>query len=68
VEYYSFPATGTTQIATVVYGQSQVLYAIRLAMQYRTLEIGTLVFVAVTVRAIRDRSLQVLVHVVAYDI
>ena len=36
VEYQSLPTTGTTQVATVIYGQSQMLYAFRLAMQYST--------------------------------
>jgi len=69
VEYHAFPTTGTTQIATVVNGKSQVLYAIRLAMQYRIgLDVRTLVFVAVTIRAVCYRTLQILVHVTADDL
>jgi hypothetical protein len=34
VEHHVLPATGTPQIATVIDGEPQVLYAIRLAMQY----------------------------------
>jgi len=33
VEYQSLPATWTTQVTTVIYRQSQMLYAFRLAMQ-----------------------------------
>jgi len=69
MEYHAFPTTGTSQITTVVNGKSQVLYAIRLAMQYRIgLDVRTLVFVAVTIRAIRYRTLQIFVLVTVDDI
>jgi hypothetical protein len=66
VEDHALPTTGASQIATVVDGKSQVLYAFRLAMQYSTcLYVGTLVFVAVTICSICYRTLQVFVHVTA---
>jgi|TARA_R110000782_G_scaffold208206_1_gene296655 hypothetical protein len=36
MEYHALPTTGTSQVATVIDGKSQVPYAIRLAMQYGT--------------------------------
>tara|TARA_B100001093_G_scaffold501448_1_gene553099 strand:+ start:933 stop:1145 length:213 start_codon:yes stop_codon:yes gene_type:complete len=61
VEHQSFPATGTPQVATVIDGESKVLYAIRLAMQYSVgLDVRTLVFVAVPVGAVLYAGLYVL--------
>jgi len=55
VEYQSLATTGTPQITTVIYREPQVLYAIRLAMQYSVgLYVGTLIGVAVPVGAVRD--------------
>tara|TARA_B100000900_G_scaffold99480_1_gene82231 strand:+ start:5636 stop:5803 length:168 start_codon:yes stop_codon:yes gene_type:complete len=55
VEYHGLPATRTSQIATVIYRQSEMLYAFRLAMQHSIrLDVGALLGVAVPVGAVRD--------------
>jgi hypothetical protein len=69
VEDHVLPTTGAPQIATVVYGQSNVLYAIRPAMQHSTRpDVRALVLIAVTICAVRDGTLQVLVHVATNDL
>ena len=61
MEYQIFSTTGASQITTVVNSKSKMLYAIRLAMQYSTrFDVGTLVFVAVPICAIRNTGLQML--------
>jgi hypothetical protein len=70
VEYKSFATTGTPEIATVVYGQSQVLYVLCFPRRRETsrLQIGTLPLIAVPVGAVIDARLQVFVHVGSDDL
>jgi len=74
VKYHTFPTTGTSQIATVIDGQSQVSYPrlrdrlspwrwILLVQQPRTLAV-----VAVPVGAVRYRPTQVFRHLGLKDV
>tara|TARA_B100001063_G_scaffold204737_1_gene199382 strand:- start:206 stop:451 length:246 start_codon:yes stop_codon:yes gene_type:complete len=58
VEYQSVPATGTSEIATVVDGQPEVFDAFRTIMQWtQCLQIRTLMLIAITIGAIRYGTL-----------
>ena len=63
VEYQLLAATGTPEVATVVYGQSQVPDAPGGLLEYVLLDVGALPVVAVAIGAVRYGTLQVAVHV-----
>ena len=63
MEYQASPATGASEIATVVYGQPQVAYVHGVAFgPAALLDVGTLMVVAVTIRAVLYAVLQLPVH------
>tara|TARA_E500000331_G_scaffold358334_1_gene424407 strand:+ start:3039 stop:3263 length:225 start_codon:yes stop_codon:yes gene_type:complete len=66
MEYEILAATGTPEVATVVYGQSQVPDASGGLVEYVFLDVGALAVVAVAICAIRYGTLQVAVHVRAH--
>ena len=59
VVHKGVPATGTTQVATVVNGQPQILdLLLCLFKEFSATQVRAPVFIAVTIRAIADACLQ----------
>jgi hypothetical protein len=64
VEDETIPTTWTTQVATVIYGQSQMSdLCWRLVGPLVELQVGTLVLIAVTVGAVCYTGLQMCPHI-----
>jgi hypothetical protein len=69
VKYQALPATGTSEITTVVYGQPNVFDVIGLVVHHVSpTYVRTLMFIAVTVCAISDAVLHLSMHVATDDI